>query len=102
MAQPPGTTILYLVRHGQTEANAQNLICGDAESPLNEKGRKQAVDLAEQMAEIDFDIAYTSPLSRASDTCDAILAGRDVEKIVTRDLREQDRHIRMCPLEPSP
>ena len=25
MAQPPGTTILYLVRHGQTEANAQNL-----------------------------------------------------------------------------
>ena len=34
---------LYLVRHGQTELNVQNILQGWQDSPLTERGREQAL-----------------------------------------------------------
>jgi broad specificity phosphatase PhoE len=39
-------TVLLLVRHGQTDANAHGLILGRADPPLNALGRRQARDVA--------------------------------------------------------
>ena len=38
--------VLLVVRHGQTQANADGLVLGRAESPLTDLGRRQAAALA--------------------------------------------------------
>ena len=56
------------MRHGETAWNAENRILGSTDIPLNEKGREQARQAAEQMASLDIDVIYTSCLSRAMET----------------------------------
>ena len=60
----------YFVRHGQTVWNVENKICGATDSPLTDKGRSQAAELAEEIKSqnIKFDEILYSPLSRAKDT----------------------------------
>ena len=56
---------LYITRHGETMRNAEQRILGRTDDPLSEKGRQQALELAEKMKEVEVDIIFTSPLSRA-------------------------------------
>lgn len=59
---------LVLVRHGESEWNAMGLWTGLTDSPLTEKGANQAKEAGKLLKEINFDIGFTSPLSRAKDT----------------------------------
>ena len=59
---------LYLVRHGE-QVDAE---FGLPEGPLSERGQEQARLVAQRLASISFDIAYTSPLQRAVDTAEVI------------------------------
>ncbi|MDH5402384.1 MAG: histidine phosphatase family protein [Candidatus Heimdallarchaeota archaeon] len=59
--------IIDFVRHGQSEANKHNIIQGQYDSPLNEIGKQQALDLREKI-DNDYDLILSSPLSRAKDT----------------------------------
>ena len=83
-------TTLLLVRHGETNWNAERRWQGHADVPLNDRGRKQARTLAEQLAGERIDVIYTSDLSRARDTADAVGARLGVEVVVDPDLREID------------
>lgn len=58
--------MLYLVRHGRTAANAQGLLQGRIDPPLDDLGRRQAAAIAELIGEVDEVIA--SPLQRAQET----------------------------------
>ncbi|ROQ07602.1 putative phosphoglycerate mutase [Curtobacterium sp. PhB172] len=69
------TTLLYLVRHGETDWNAQRRIQGSTDIPLNDTGRRQAAEAAELLARRQFDAVVASPLSRAAET-GAIIADR--------------------------
>lgn len=69
------TTLLYLVRHGETDWNAQRRIQGSTDIPLNDVGRRQAAAAAELLARRRFDAVVASPLSRAAET-GAIIAER--------------------------
>ena len=60
--------ILVLMRHGQSIWNEENRLTGSVDVPLTEKGRGEAVNAALQCLGFKFDIAYSSPLSRARDT----------------------------------
>ncbi len=60
--------ILVLMRHGQSIWNQENRLTGSVDVPLTEKGRGEAVGAALQCPGLQFDIAYSSPLSRARDT----------------------------------
>jgi broad specificity phosphatase PhoE len=65
---------IYLVRHGQTTANAQEIIQGpriDAE--LSELGLRQATSVAEALAREPIQAVYTSPLTRARQTAEALV-----------------------------
>lgn len=59
---------LYLVRHGE-QVDAE---FGLPEGPLSERGLEQAALVADRLASINFDAAFTSPLLRAIDTATVI------------------------------
>ncbi|XP_014275251.1 phosphoglycerate mutase 2 [Halyomorpha halys] len=66
---------VVMVRHGESEWNQKNLFCGWFDANLSEKGKKEAKEagVALKKMEYQFDLAYTSVLSRAQKTLDAIL-----------------------------
>lgn len=81
---------LYLVRHGETEWTAARRLQGQTDVPLSRKGLRQAQQAALRLADVDFDCAYASDLSRALDTVKAILAKQPgpVPLVVHSGLRE--------------
>src|SRR5687768_12296662 len=74
---------IYLVRHGQTEWNADgNRYCGRTDIPLTDIGIVQAQNVREQLKNITLTAAYSSPLKRALHT--ARIAAPGV-KVITED-----------------
>jgi probable phosphoglycerate mutase len=59
---------LYLVRHGE-QVDAE---FGLPDGPLSDRGRAQALHVADRLAGVSFDAAYTSPLQRAIETAGVI------------------------------
>lgn len=56
---------VYIVRHGETDDNRRGIIQGHLDTPLNAAGVRQACLAADALADVPFDAAYTSDLSRA-------------------------------------
>lgn len=82
------TMRLSLIRHGQTEWNAEGRYTGQTDIPLNDVGRAQARQLVEQLKENPPDAIFSSDLKRATETA-AIIANRfEVAVHVDRRLRE--------------
>ena len=69
---------IYFVRHGETDWNRAHKVQGHTDIPLNNYGRHLARETAEGMKNLKIDLAYTSPLSRAKETAEIILAGSSV------------------------
>ena len=67
-AQANGSLRLYIARHGETDWNLLHRLQGWTDRPLNETGRRQAVELAEALKGIRLDAIYSSTLSRSRDT----------------------------------
>jgi ribonuclease H / adenosylcobalamin/alpha-ribazole phosphatase len=84
------TTTLYLVRHGESEANAAGVFAGQTDSPLTPRGREQAKVVAMALRPVHFDRIVTSTLSRTRDTAAEVAAGRDVRVEAFADLNEID------------
>lgn len=84
------TPTYYLVRHAQTEWNAEGRSQGRQDSPLTELGLEQARQHARTLAEIPFARAYVSPMGRAQRTAEIILEGRNIPMTVLDDLAELD------------
>jgi broad specificity phosphatase PhoE len=59
---------IWLARHGETDANAEGRVQGSLDPPLNERGRDQARELAEQVAPLGIAVLYSSQLMRARET----------------------------------
>ena len=83
------TTIL-LARHGETDWNREGRWQGWADAPLNQTGRAQARELAEQLRSTPFDAVYSSDLSRASETAEIVAAPHGVDVVTDAGLREID------------
>jgi len=78
--------IVYLARHGETEWSLSGQHTGLTDLPLTAQGERNARDLGDRLAGLDFARVFTSPLQRAHRTCE--LAGFQAE--VDRDLVEWD------------
>jgi broad specificity phosphatase PhoE len=67
-------TLFTLVRHGETPANTGGVWHGSSDTPLSERGHRQAARVAEHLAATFADVAalYTSPLERARHTAEPI------------------------------
>jgi broad specificity phosphatase PhoE len=84
-----GTTIV-LARHAETDWNAGKRWQGHADPPLNERGRTQALALAELLAGTPLDAVYASDLRRAHETARLVAEPRGLPVTVLRELREID------------
>ncbi|HKU02159.1 MAG TPA: histidine phosphatase family protein [Arthrobacter sp.] len=68
-------TTFALVRHGQTDWNAERRLQGSTDIPLNDVGRGQARDAVAILEAYEWDAVVSSPLSRAAETADLIAEG---------------------------
>lgn len=83
-------TKLYLVRHGETVDNARQVMQGQTQGALNERGVAQAEEVAERMSAVAIDAFVASDLKRAYDTCTIIAARHGAGVVTTPLLRERD------------
>lgn len=81
---------VYFLRHGATEWNLSRIVMGQLDVPLSEEGRRQARKAAEELADVRFDVCYSSPLSRAKETAEIIRTGNKAgfELVVDKRLIE--------------
>lgn len=63
---------LYFIRHGESEGNAKRIFSGQADHPLTDTGRQQALAAAKQAIGLQIDMILTSPLKRAAETAEII------------------------------
>ena len=66
---------LYMIRHGQSTANAARLHAGWAQVPLTESGFEDARRAGKLLEGIHFDEIYVSDLLRAKQTMETALPG---------------------------
>ncbi|WP_279034486.1 histidine phosphatase family protein [Lactobacillus intestinalis] len=84
---------IYIVRHGQTFINRYNKMQGWCDTPLTTLGVQGADEAGEHLKDIPFDIALSSDLKRASDTCEIIMKHNvnkdELQHITSPFFREQ-------------
>lgn len=61
---------LYIMRHGETDANKNRILQGQKDNHLNEAGKIQAGEAGKIIKKIDFAVIYASPLVRAIETAE--------------------------------
>jgi broad specificity phosphatase PhoE len=83
-------TTLLLVRHGETDWNAEGRLQGHTDTPLNELGRRQARTLADEVAGDGIEAVYSSDLARARETAEIVAERLGLAVVLDPDLRERD------------
>jgi broad specificity phosphatase PhoE len=83
-------TELLLVRHGETDWNAEGRLQGHTDRPLNEYGRRQAQRLADELAGEELEAIYSSDLARARETAEIVGERLGLPVVLDPDLREKN------------
>lgn len=81
---------LILVRHGETIENSKGIIQGQTEGTLTEKGIDQNKKLADNLKDVDIDLAFSSPLARAVKTAEQIMELQNINLIFDSRLTERN------------
>lgn len=83
-------TRIYFVRHGVTVWNEAQRWQGQTDIELNPTGKAQAKAVAERLSEVSFSAIYSSDLSRALNTANAIAERQQTPVISTQGWRERN------------
>ncbi len=81
---------IYLVRHGQSVGNRDDLMSGHTDHPLTELGKAQAAATKEVLKDVSFDDVYSSDLRRAADTAGIIFGSPVPKDHQLAELRERN------------
>jgi broad specificity phosphatase PhoE len=85
----PLTTHVVIIRHGQSQGNAEGRFGGHTDTPLSPRGRKQAEATAKALASEKFSAIYSSDLPRAIETASPLARLVAVPLETTDALRER-------------
>ena len=97
----PSDVTLHLFRHGETLRNQLGLVTGASNVPLSRRGRQQANSLGWQL-DHDYDLAFSSSLSRSRETLLlALSAGNVVVREIFMDSRLDERSLGILEGEPA-
>lgn len=83
-------TTIFLIRHGETVDNARQIMQGQTQGELNERGREQALLVAERLSTEAIDAIIASDLHRAIQTAEIIAKPHGLPVVTTPLLRERD------------
>src|SRR3990172_6822316 len=83
------STQVVLIRHGQSQGNADRRFGGHTTTPLSELGRKQAAATASVLAAENFSAIYTSDLPQAIETASPLSVKTALELQPTEAFRER-------------
>lgn len=83
-------TELILVRHGETDWNAEGRLQGHTDRPLSGYGREQARQLADELSGEELDAIYASDLARARETAEIVGERLHLPVVLDPDLREKN------------
>ena len=78
----------WYVRHGQTLFNVLDRMQGWCDSPLTERGIRQAEEAREYLSDVSLNAAFTSTSERCVDTARIVLNGRDIPLHFDKGLKE--------------
>jgi len=84
---------LALIRHGESQWNAKGVWTGLTDVGLTAKGKQEAKAAAQLLTDMVFDVAVSSPLTRARDTRTIMLEAlgqKDIETAESPALNERD------------
>jgi len=84
------STCITLIRHGETDWNAEGRLQGHLQVPLNRRGRAQAEALATCLQDTGFDAVYSNDLLRALQTAWTIVRPKGQAVRADERLREWD------------
>ena len=88
--RPAGPRTLVLLRHGETDWNAQGRAQGHADVPLDAVGRRQAQTVAPVLAAFGASRLWSSDLARALQTAEYVAAASGLIVEPDARLREYD------------
>ena len=83
-------TTLLLIRHGETDWNADGRLQGHTDRQLSEYGRRNARQLVDALEREEFDAIYASDLARARETAEIVADRLRLPVVLDPDLREKD------------
>ncbi len=81
---------IFLIRHGETQANTEKRYQGQIDTPLNDTGLAQAEQLASTLQQIPFDRFYTTSLKRAQKTAEIVAAPHKRSPVIIPELAERN------------
>jgi broad specificity phosphatase PhoE len=83
---------IYIIRHGQTTGDVENLYGGDYDDHLTDLGIKQATDMASEVKDFGIEIIFASPKIRAQETAKILQKELNVEIKTIDGLRERNQN----------
>ena len=82
------TDNLFIVRHGETEANKKDIDAGPLDYPLNKKGIKEVSFIAKAISRIKINAVYSSPVFRAIETAQILAHPHRLRVKILEELTE--------------
>jgi len=79
---------LFVVRHGETKANEDDLDAGSMDFPLTKKGKKEVAFIAKSLSAVDIGGVYCSPVLRAVQTARILGRPHHMKPVLLDDLIE--------------
>jgi len=81
---------IVLVRHGETDWNAERILQGHQQTSLNKKGKEQIIELAKNLKGEKFDALVVSDLKRATESAEILSKELDIKiDLELPELRER-------------
>lgn len=69
---------LYVVRHGEVPSNLSEIVCKRTDEKLTPKGIEQAQKIGKELSETKFDVVFSSPVERATETAKYVTPNADI------------------------
>lgn len=81
---------IYLIRHGQTDANVEKRYCGWTDISLNSKGINQSKKIGQKISDLEIDHIFASDLKRVKETAKHINKIHNKDITYLKEIREMN------------